>query len=342
MSTKDHYRCFKSSSLGGLFSTLSEHWQDSDPVSQPMTRNLGPGHPAPDCPSTSRVKSACEYRSLSNVSLAVRASPTVINKLVPDNGHSDPSHGMGGCGKAAREMASKKKKNCSNVQKDGNNFFIPHILMGNSGSSCCNNANDDHIRTFKKANDKPDLNIFSLKADDALFLCTRQAEKSTTPSTSLSRPRRLDQIFPEANAIQAYFLEKGDGSNTKYNIIEPDMEFEVGSNVFAVLISCLHEAVDDDNLRGVKDVLGAAEKRDLHKNWINCSDPDGNTCLHKAAWRGNLNILWLILQVNWRAHQTQRFRNLICRDSLHHVVGLAVSGSRAPFEQSVGCSKTPR
>ena len=170
--------------------------------------------------------------------------------------------------------------------------------MGNSGSSCCNNNSEDHVRTFKKAGDKPDQNIFSLKADEALFLCTRSAEKISPQVTSLSRPRRLDQIFPEANAIQAYFLEKGDGSNSNYNIIEADMEFEVGSNVFAVLISCLHEAVDDDNLRGVKDVLGAAEKRDLQKNWINCADPDGNTCLHKAAWRGNLNILWLILQVN--------------------------------------------
>jgi hypothetical protein len=170
--------------------------------------------------------------------------------------------------------------------------------MGNSGASCCNHGNsDDHVRTFKQASDKPDQNIFSLKSDNSLFLCSRPTEKITPQIVSLARPQRLDQIFPAANAIQAYFLEKSHGSDSSNNIIEEDMEFEVGSNVFAVLISCLHEAVDDDNLQGVKDVVGASSKRSLHKEWINSSDPDGNTCLHKAAWRGNLNILWLLLQV---------------------------------------------
>ncbi len=92
---------------------------------------------------------------------------------------------------------------------------------------------------------------------------------------SANGPRRLDHIFLNSQAAQNFFFAQGADGN------------------LAQICENLHCYTDQLDARAIKHLLETGANRIN----IDIADPDGNSCLHKAAWQGNLDICRLLLKV---------------------------------------------
>ena len=88
-------------------------------------------------------------------------------------------------------------------------------------------------------------------------------------------PRRLDHIFVNSQGAQNYFFAQGaDG-----NLVQ--------------ICESLHSFTDQLDARSIQHLL----ENGANRINVDIADPDGNSCLHKAAWLGNVDICRLLLKV---------------------------------------------
>ena len=88
-------------------------------------------------------------------------------------------------------------------------------------------------------------------------------------------PRRLDHIFSNSQGAQNFFFAQGADGN------------------LAQVCESMHCFTDQLDTRSIKHLL----EHGANRINVDIADPDGNSCLHKAAWQGNVDICRLLLKV---------------------------------------------
>ena len=88
------------------------------------------------------------------------------------------------------------------------------------------------------------------------------------------RPRHFSEMFNDSCKAKQFLADKG----------------------HSIKHAVLHRAVDDCNIQSLLNTLKSSTEVD--PVCIDVPDKDGNTCLHKAAWKGDAEICNILLKVN--------------------------------------------